>query len=206
MPWQNVGIERKAPAVIAMRSTDQRSSPYSELPQHRSTSVTTMADPWRLNSISATSPTASSGILSRPQRRAMVEECRPLILRCPGGSQRPSTRRALTVTNPSRAAGGCGTVMSPLREAIALEVLLLPRGRVALPGADPDSKATWELLGRTWEADTALGFVRIELAGASWAALVPEERLARNERGVRVTVRRQSSLPQEPLVGWALFC
>lgn len=110
------------------------------------------------------------------------------------------------MTNPSPAAASCGTVMSPLREAIALEVLLLPRGRVALPGADPDSKATWELLGRTWEADTALGFVRIELAGASWAALVPEERLARNERGVRVTVRRQSSLPQEPLVGWALFC
>ena len=96
------------------------------------------------------------------------------------------------MTNPSPAAASCGTVMSPLREVIALEVLLLPRGRVALPGADPDSKATWELLGRTWEADTALGFVRIELAGASWAALVPEERLARNERGVRVTVRRQS--------------
>src|SRR5215203_1456423 len=35
------------------------------------------------------------------------------------------------------------------RDAAALEACLLPDGHVALPGADPDPDATWQILGCT---------------------------------------------------------
>ena len=87
-----------------------------------------------------------------------------------------------------------------------LEVMLLPEGRVAWSGTEPDPEATWEVLGHTWEAGTTMGFLRVEMADASWATLIPTERLGRIETGLRVTVRRQSSVPQDPLIGWTLFC
>lgn len=87
-----------------------------------------------------------------------------------------------------------------------LEVVLLPGGLVAVSSAEPEPDATWEVLGHTWEAGTTMGFLRIELGGDSWATLIPRERLARLDNGVRVTVRRQSSVRSDSLVGWTLFC
>ena len=87
-----------------------------------------------------------------------------------------------------------------------LEVVLLPGGRVAQSGTEPDPEASWEVLGHTWETGTAMGFLRVELDGASWATLLPKERLTQIETGVRVGIRRQSSVRQDPLVGWTLFC
>ena len=97
-------------------------------------------------------------------------------------------------------------VDSPLNDAGQLEVVLLPGGQVAVSGPEPEPEATWEILGHTWEAGTTMGFLRVELGGDSWATLMPRERLARIETGVRVTVRRQSSVRQDSLVGWTLFC
>jgi hypothetical protein len=97
-------------------------------------------------------------------------------------------------------------VDSPSNDAGQLEVVLLPDGQVAVSGAEPEPEATWEILGQTWEAGTTMGFLRIELGGASWATLIPRERLARIETGVRVTVRRQSNVRADSLVGWTLFC
>ena len=51
-----------------------------------------------------------------------------------------------------------------------------------------------------------MGFIRVEMAGASWATLIPRDRLGRIEAGLAVKLRRQSSVAQDPLVGWTLFC
>jgi hypothetical protein len=95
---------------------------------------------------------------------------------------------------------------SPLHDVGHIEVVLLPGGHVALSGTEPVPEAGWEVLGHAWEAGTPMAFLRIELGGASWATLLPKERLARSETGLRVMVRRQSSIQQDPLVGWTLFC
>jgi len=87
-----------------------------------------------------------------------------------------------------------------------LEVVLLPEGHVARDGSELDAGATWEVLGHTGEAGTTMGFIRVEMAGASWATLIPKDRLSRIEGGLRVKLRRQSSVAQDPLVGWTLFC
>ena len=98
------------------------------------------------------------------------------------------------------------TEPSSLRNVDHLEVVLLPEGRVAQSGTEPDPDATWDVLGHIWETGTAMGFLRVELGGASWATLLPKERLTQIETGLRVQVRRQSSVRQDPLVGWTLFC
>jgi len=87
-----------------------------------------------------------------------------------------------------------------------LEVVLLPGGHVSPIGSEPDLEATWEVLGHTGEAGTTMGFIRVEMAGASWATLIPRDRLGRIEAGLPVKLRRQSSVAQDPLVGWTLFC
>ena len=91
----------------------------------------------------------------------------------------------------------------PLRDAPAIEARLLPDGHVALPGADPDPAATWQILGYTPHEGCV---VRAEVAGASWVTRIEPAWLARQNREVRVTLERQGELPREPLLGWILFC
>lgn len=89
------------------------------------------------------------------------------------------------------------------RETAALEALLLPDGHVALPDADPDPAATWQILGCTPHDGCV---VRAEVAGACWVTRIEQARLARQDRGVPVTLERQSDPQREPLRGWILFC
>src|SRR5215213_5772588 len=89
------------------------------------------------------------------------------------------------------------------RDAAALEACLLPDGHVALPGADPDPAATWQILGYTPHEGCV---VRAEVAGAFWVTHIEQAWLARRDREVRVTLERQSDPHQEPLLGWILFC
>ena len=91
----------------------------------------------------------------------------------------------------------------PLRDPAALEARLLPDGHVALPDADPDPAATWQILGCTPHEGCV---VRAEVAGASWVTRIEPARLARRDREVRVTLERQSDPHREPLLGWILFC
>jgi hypothetical protein len=92
---------------------------------------------------------------------------------------------------------------SSLRDAVALEVRLLPDGHVALPGTDPDPAATWQILCYTPHEGCV---IRAELAGASWVTRIEPASLARRDREVRVTLERQGDPPREPLLGWILFC
>ena len=48
--------------------------------------------------------------------------------------------------------------------------------------------------------------VRAEVAGACWVTRIEPTWLARSDREVPVTLERQSNPPQEPLLGWILFC
>lgn len=97
----------------------------------------------------------------------------------------------------ARAAAGA------MREAVALEARLLPDGHVALPGADLDPAATWQILGCTPREGCV---VRAEVAGASWVTRIERAWLARQDRDVRVILERQGDPPREPLLGWILFC
>ena len=90
-----------------------------------------------------------------------------------------------------------------MHEAGYLQVRLLPNGRVVVHGADPDPEATWQVLGYTPHEGC---FVRAEVAGASWTTRVRSAWLERPDRDGLVTLVRQSSAPQEPLLGWILFC
>jgi hypothetical protein len=92
---------------------------------------------------------------------------------------------------------------SAMRDTTALEARLLPDGRVALPGADLDPAATWEILGCTPDEGCV---VRAEVAGACWVTRIERAWLARQDREVRVTLERQSDPQREPLRGWILFC
>ena len=84
-----------------------------------------------------------------------------------------------------------------------LQVRLLPDGHLAPLGLDPDPAATWRVLGCTPYEGC---FVRAEVAGASWTARVQRGLLERHDSEVLVTLARQSDPPQEPLLGWILFC
>ena len=90
-----------------------------------------------------------------------------------------------------------------MRDAAALEARLLPDGHIALPGADPDPAATWQILGCTPHEGCV---VRAEVAGACWVTRIEQAWLARQDREVRVTLERQSDPQREPLLGWILFC
>jgi hypothetical protein len=94
-------------------------------------------------------------------------------------------------------------VAGPLHDAAALEARLLPDGHVALPGADADPAATWQILGCTPREGCV---VRAEVAGASWVTRIEPAWLARRDREVHVTLERQGDPPREPLRGWILFC
>lgn len=89
------------------------------------------------------------------------------------------------------------------RQPHILVAHLLPDGHLAIPGADPDSDATWRILGCTPHEGC---FVRAEVAGASWTTRVEKAWLERQRRDVLVTLARQSDPPREPLRGWILFC
>src|SRR3954465_1134748 len=84
-----------------------------------------------------------------------------------------------------------------LRDAAALEARLLPDGHVALPGADPDPAATWQILGCTPHEGYV---VRAEVAGACWLTHIEQTRLAPRDREVPVILERQSDPQQEPLL------
>jgi hypothetical protein len=90
-----------------------------------------------------------------------------------------------------------------MRDATALKAHLLPDGHVALPGADLDPTATWQILGCTPHEGCV---VRAEVAGACWVTRIEQAWLARQDREVPVTLERQSDPHREPLLGWILFC
>ena len=90
-----------------------------------------------------------------------------------------------------------------MRDAAALEAHLLPDGHVALPGADPDPAATWQILGCTPREGCV---VRAEVAGACGVTRIEPTWLARSDREVRVALARQSDPQREPLLGWILIC
>ena len=88
-----------------------------------------------------------------------------------------------------------------------LQVLLQPDGRVLTSLAVDDPAARWQVVGWTREAGTAVSFIRAEIAGASWAAIIPSTALAASEQGaVVVVLSRQTPDDQVPLSGWARFC
>jgi hypothetical protein len=95
-----------------------------------------------------------------------------------------------------------------MREPGYLQARLLANGRVVVQGgdpdgADPDPDATWQILGCTPHEGC---FVRAEVAGASWTTRVRSTWLERQNGNLLATLARQSSAPQEPLLGWILFC
>jgi hypothetical protein len=90
-----------------------------------------------------------------------------------------------------------------MTDGAQVEARLLPGGQVALLGADADLAASWQVLGCTLHQGC---FVRAEVAGVSWVTHIPKARLPRQDREVLVTLARQSDAPQEPLMGWILFC
>jgi hypothetical protein len=87
-----------------------------------------------------------------------------------------------------------------------LQARLLPDGHVVVQGAAPDPGATWEVLGYTREEATTMGFVRVEMRGASWTTRVERAHLEHPHSEVMVTLAQQSGPDSEPLLGWILFC
>ncbi|HEX2282224.1 MAG TPA: hypothetical protein VHG52_10750 [Thermomicrobiales bacterium] len=89
-----------------------------------------------------------------------------------------------------------------------IRVLLLSEGRVVLPegGTVPGAhEATWEILGRVRRDGESMAFVRAEMAGETWTALVRSPGLEAVDGSPVVTLTRQSE-PHPPLSGWARFC
>ena len=82
-----------------------------------------------------------------------------------------------------------------------LEVRLLSRGRVAPLEGIPDPEARWYVLGSFPQGGQLMDFVRAELAGTSWTALVPTEELAKDSLDLRVTLAQQSG-EHVPPWGW----
>jgi hypothetical protein len=90
-----------------------------------------------------------------------------------------------------------------------LQVVLLADGRLALPHHFEDlaaQEAAWEILGSVRQDAKPMAFVRAQIAGTSWASLVPSARLREPSRRPLVTLYRQSAAPRVPLSGWILFC
>ena len=89
-----------------------------------------------------------------------------------------------------------------------IRVLLLADGHVRVPEGEllPGvAEATWEVLGQIRHDGEPMAFVRAEMAGVTWAALVPSPGIETDNRRPVVTLTRQSE-PHPPLSGWALFC
>jgi hypothetical protein len=51
-----------------------------------------------------------------------------------------------------------------------------------------------------------MGFVRVEMRGASWTTRVERAHLEHPHGEVVVTLAQQSGPDSEPLLGWILFC
>jgi hypothetical protein len=91
-----------------------------------------------------------------------------------------------------------------------IRVLLLADGRVIMPegGFMPgagEGEGTWEVLGKVRRGGEAMAFVRGEMAGVTWAALVESPELGAGDRRPIVTLTRQGE-PHPPLSGWIRFC
>ena len=89
-----------------------------------------------------------------------------------------------------------------------IRVVLLADGRVMMPegGFVPGAgEGTWEVLGRVRRGSEAMAFVRAEMAGVTWTALVESPALEAGDRRPIVTLTRQSE-PHPPLSGWIRFC
>lgn len=82
-----------------------------------------------------------------------------------------------------------------------LEVRLLARGRVAPLEGTADPEACWQVLGSIPQDGQRMYFVRAELAGASWTALVQTEALEQEGLNLRVTLAQQSG-EHIPVWGW----
>jgi len=88
-----------------------------------------------------------------------------------------------------------------IRQIPHLEVCLLARGRIAPMEGTPDPEARWQVLGSIPQGGQRLYFVRAELAGASWKALVQTEELEQEGLNLRVTLAQQSG-EHVPRWGW----
>lgn len=65
----------------------------------------------------------------------------------------------------------------------------------------PDPEARWQVLGSIPQGGQRMYFVRADLAGASWTALVDTEELEQETLNVRVTLAQQSG-ERVPRWGW----
>jgi hypothetical protein len=89
-----------------------------------------------------------------------------------------------------------------------IRVLLLADGHVRVPEGEllPGvAEATWEVLGQIRLDGEPMAFVRADMAGVTWTALVRSPGLETDNGSPVVTLTRQSE-PHPPLSGWALFC
>jgi len=77
-------------------------------------------------------------------------------------------------------------------QASHLEVRLLAHGRVVPVEGTADPEACWHVLGSVPQAGQRMCFVRAELAGTSWTALVQTEDLEQEGLNLRVTLAQQS--------------
>jgi hypothetical protein len=87
-----------------------------------------------------------------------------------------------------------------------LRVRLRPDGQVASETSVLDLLCAWRVVGCTRHNGVSVAFVRAEIAGACWVALVPTAHLEPVGQGPLVTVERQGQPGQDPLVAWAHFC
>jgi hypothetical protein len=85
-----------------------------------------------------------------------------------------------------------------------LPVLLQPGGRAVPLAAVTDPAAHWHVLGQTRDGSVPSSFVRAEIAGGCWVALVPTVWLA--QPGTVVSLTRQTLPEPALLTGWAHFC
>jgi CheY-like chemotaxis protein len=86
-----------------------------------------------------------------------------------------------------------------------VRALLFSDGRVVVYDNPLTQLANWRLLGRIRQDGELLSFLRIDVAGDSWTALVPSTSLEQEPMPLCVSLLRRSGSEREPLSGWPLF-
>jgi hypothetical protein len=95
-----------------------------------------------------------------------------------------------------------------MNEHTGVQVRLLGDGRIDLGSTGSyalQRDATWETLGTIHQGGQRMVFVRADIAGESWGALVKSEWLDQVAGTPLVTLARQSVPSQAPLRGWNHF-
>jgi hypothetical protein len=86
-----------------------------------------------------------------------------------------------------------------------VRALLFSDGRAVVYDNPLTQLANWRLLGRIRQDGELLSFLRIDVAGDSWTALVPSTSLEQEPMPLCVSLLRRSGSEREPLSGWPLF-